>query len=63
MLTPRLAAIRDRMSRGATLDSTFDHRAVHETKVAADRVFGRGAFLGEVIGPPATAAAARAASR
>ncbi len=52
MLTPRLAAIRDRMSRGATLYLHLDHRAVHETKVAADRVFGRGAFLGEVIWAP-----------
>lgn len=52
MLTPRLAAIRDRMSRGATLYLHLDHRAVHETKVAADQVFGRGAFLGEVIWGP-----------
>jgi site-specific DNA-methyltransferase (adenine-specific) len=52
MLEPRLAAIRDRMSRGATLYLHLDHRAVHETKVAADRVFGRGAFLGEVIWAP-----------
>ena len=52
MLIPRLAAIRDRMSRGATLYLHMDHRAVHEAKVAADGVFGRGAFLGEVIWSP-----------
>lgn len=52
MLAPRLAAIRDRMARAATLWLHLDHRAVHEAKVAADRVFGRGAFLGEVIWSP-----------
>src|SRR6185295_5045472 len=52
MLAPRLAAVRDRMSPGATLYLHLDHRAVHEVKVAADRVFGRGAFLGEVIWSP-----------
>jgi site-specific DNA-methyltransferase (adenine-specific) len=52
MLTPRLAAIRDRMAPAATLYLHLDHRAVHEAKVAADRVFGRGAFLGEVIWSP-----------
>jgi len=52
MLAPRLAAIRDRMARGATLYLHLDHRGVHEVKVAADRVFGRGAFAGEVIWVP-----------
>ncbi len=52
MLTPRLDAIRARMSRGATLYLHLDHRAVHEVKVAADTVFGRGAFLGEIIWSP-----------
>lgn len=52
MLAPRLDAIRLRMSPGATLYLHLDHRAVHEMKVAADRVFGRGAFLGEVIWAP-----------
>jgi site-specific DNA-methyltransferase (adenine-specific) len=52
MLVPRLAAIRERMAEGATLYLHLDHRAVHELKVACDRLFGRGAFLGEVIWAP-----------
>ena len=56
LLAPRLGAIRDRMARGATLYLHLDHRAVHEVKVAADRVFGRGAFLGEVIWSPGNGA-------
>ncbi|MRG92286.1 DNA-methyltransferase [Polyangium spumosum] len=52
MLLPRLEAIRARMSRGATIYVHLDHRTVHEVKVACDRLFGRGAFLGEVIWTP-----------
>src|SRR4029077_2642050 len=52
MLVPRLVAIRDRMAEGATLYLHLDYRAVHEAKVACDRIFGRGAFLGEVIWAP-----------
>ena len=52
MLLPRLEVIRSRMSRGATLYVHLDHRTVHEVKVACDRLFGRGAFLGEVIWTP-----------
>ena len=52
MLVPRLAAIRERRAEGATLYLHLDHRAVHELKVACDRLFGRGAFLGEVIWAP-----------
>jgi site-specific DNA-methyltransferase (adenine-specific) len=52
MLAPRLAAIRERMAPAATLWLHLDHRAVHEAKVAADGIFGRGAFLGEVIWSP-----------
>ncbi len=64
MLAPRLAAIRERMAQGATIYVHLDHRAVHEVKVAADRVFGRGAFLGEVIWSPGNVAReAREASR
>lgn len=51
-LTPILTAIRGRMSPRATLYLHMDHRAIHEVKVAADRVFGRGAFVGEVIWAP-----------
>ncbi|HVY46339.1 MAG TPA: DNA methyltransferase [Minicystis sp.] len=52
MLAPRLAAIRARMSARATLWLHLDHRAVHEAKLLCDRVFGRGAFLGEVVWVP-----------
>jgi site-specific DNA-methyltransferase (adenine-specific) len=52
LLQPRLDAVRARMSAHASLWLHLDHRAVHEVKVAADRVFGRGAFLGEVIWTP-----------
>lgn len=52
MLAPRLAAVRERMAPGATLYLHLDHRAVHEVKVACDRLFGRGAFLGEIIWVP-----------
>lgn len=52
MLAPRLASIRERMAASATLYLHLDHRAVHEAKVACDRLFGRGAFLGEVIWTP-----------
>jgi site-specific DNA-methyltransferase (adenine-specific) len=52
MLRPRLAAVRDRMSAGATLYLHLDHRAVHEAKILCDQTFGRGAFLGEVIWVP-----------
>ncbi len=56
MLSPRLAAIRDRMSEGATLYLHLDHRAVHEVKIASDRIFGRAAFLGEIIWSPGNGA-------
>ncbi len=52
MLAPRLEAIRARMTGVATLYLHLDHRGVHEAKVLCDRVFGRGAFLGEVIWVP-----------
>jgi site-specific DNA-methyltransferase (adenine-specific) len=52
MLEPRLACIRDAMSERGGLFLHLDHRAVHEAKVAADRVFGREAFQGEIIWVP-----------
>lgn len=52
MITVVLEAIQPRMSDAATLYLHMDHRAVHETKIAADGVFGRGAFLGEIIWAP-----------
>lgn len=52
MLIPRLAAIRERMNTAATLYVHLDHRTVHDVKVAVDRLFGRGAYLGEVVWVP-----------
>ena len=51
-LEPRLAAARDVLGADGTLWLHLDHRAVHEAKVACDRVFGRRAFLGEVVWVP-----------
>lgn len=53
------APIRDRMSERATLYVHLDHRAVHDAKVALDRVFGRGAFLGEIVWVPGNGAKGR----
>ncbi len=52
MLEPRLAAVRDTLSAVGSLWLHLDHRAVHDAKVLADRVFGRAAFQGEVIWVP-----------
>ena len=52
MLEPRLAAVRQALSERGTLWLHLDHRTVHDAKVCADRVFGRSAFLGEVIWVP-----------
>jgi site-specific DNA-methyltransferase (adenine-specific) len=48
-LEPRVAAARDCLSLAGTLWLHLDHRAVHEAKGLCDRVFGDGAFLGEII--------------
>lgn len=56
MLEPVLARIRDRMQPWATLYVHLDYRAVHDTKVLSDKVFGRGAFLSEVIWVPGNGA-------
>lgn len=59
MLEPRLAAIRDVMSEWGSLWLHLDHRAVHDAKIVADRVFGRGSFRGEVIWLPGNGARSR----
>jgi site-specific DNA-methyltransferase (adenine-specific) len=48
-LEPRIAAVRDCLGPDGTMWLHMDHRAVHEAKVLCDRVYGRDAFLGEVI--------------
>ena len=51
-LEARLCLVRERMQEEAALFLHLDWRAVHEVKVAADRVFGRRAFAGEVVWTP-----------
>jgi site-specific DNA-methyltransferase (adenine-specific) len=52
MLEPRLAAMRACLSEQGSLWLHLSHHTVHEAKVAADRVFGRGSFQGEIIWVP-----------
>ncbi len=59
MLEPRLRALCPVLSERASVWLHLDHRAVHETKVAADRIFGRAAFQGEVIWVPGNGARRR----
>jgi site-specific DNA-methyltransferase (adenine-specific) len=51
-LEPRLAVVRDCLGADGTMWLHLDHRAVHEAKIACDRVFGRRAFLGEIVWVP-----------
>jgi site-specific DNA-methyltransferase (adenine-specific) len=59
MLEPRLAALRDAMSERASLWLHLDWRSVHECKLVADRVFGRGALIGEIVWTPGNGARRR----
>lgn len=56
MLKPRLGAMRDAMSDVGSLWLHLDHRAVHDSKVVADAVFGRRAFRGEIVWVPGNGA-------
>lgn len=51
-LEARLDVIRGLLSKRGTMWLHLDSRAVHEAKVACDRVFGASAFRGEVIWVP-----------
>ena len=51
-LEPRLAVARDALADDGTMWLHLDHRAVHEAKAACDRVFGRGAWMGEIVWVP-----------
>jgi site-specific DNA-methyltransferase (adenine-specific) len=55
-LEPRIAAAREALDADGTLWLHLDHRAVHEAKIACDRVFGRGAAIGEIIWTPGNGA-------
>lgn len=52
-------AIREHMAPHAALFIHMDQRAVHETKIACDGVFGRGAFAGEIVWEPGNGARGR----
>jgi len=55
-LEVRVAVVRECLSTEGTMWLHLDHRAVHEAKTLCDRVFGRPAFLGEVIWVPGNGA-------
>lgn len=55
-LERRVAVVRECLSSDGTMWLHLDHRAVHEAKAVCDRVFGRGAFLGEVVWVPGNGA-------
>jgi site-specific DNA-methyltransferase (adenine-specific) len=48
-LEVRVAVVRECLAEEGTMWLHLDHRAVHEAKLLCDRVFGRKAFLGEVV--------------
>ncbi|MBM4363920.1 MAG: hypothetical protein FJ104_14670, partial [Deltaproteobacteria bacterium] len=56
MLEPRLVALRDALSPDGSLWLHLDHRAAHDAKVLADRVFGRRRFRGEIVWVPGNGA-------
>jgi len=56
MLEPRLEVMRNAMSQCSSLWLHLDHRAVHDAKLACDRVFGRQNYRGEIIWTPGNGA-------
>lgn len=52
MIEPRLEVFRDALSAEGSLWLQLDYRAIHDVKVVLDRVFGAGAFAGEIIWVP-----------
>lgn len=61
MLEPRLTALKGVLSARASVWLHLGHHAVHDAKVLCDRVFGRGAFQGEVVWVPGNGARKRSA--
>jgi len=55
-LEVRIAVVRECLSSEGTMWLHLDHRAVHEAKMVCDRVFGRSAFIGEVVWVPGNGA-------
>src|SRR5215472_13055864 len=58
-LEPRIAATRTLLSDRGTLWLHLDQRAVHDAKIACDRIFGRRAFAGEIIWVPGNGSKAK----
>jgi site-specific DNA-methyltransferase (adenine-specific) len=58
-LEERVRVVRALLSRRGTMWLHLDHRATHEAKVMCDGVFGRDAFLGEIIWVPGNGSKAR----
>jgi site-specific DNA-methyltransferase (adenine-specific) len=58
-LTERVAVVRSVLANDGSMWLHLDHRAVHEAKIACDRVFGRARFAGEVIWVPGNGSKAR----
>jgi site-specific DNA-methyltransferase (adenine-specific) len=52
MLRPRLAVVRDALGPDGSLWVHLDYRAIHDTKILLDQIFGRANFAGEVIWVP-----------
>jgi site-specific DNA-methyltransferase (adenine-specific) len=58
-LEVRVAAVRETLADTGTMWLHLDHRAVHEAKGLCDRVFGKAAFVGEVIWVPGNGSKSR----
>ncbi len=58
-LEKRIAMVRDLLSDEGTMWLHLDHRAVHESKMICDRIFGSANFVGEVIWLPGNGSKAR----
>jgi len=48
-LEARVVVVRDCLAADGTMWLHLDHRAVHDGKVLCDRIFGRAAFIGEIV--------------
>jgi site-specific DNA-methyltransferase (adenine-specific) len=59
MLEPRLRAFAALLSEAGSVWLHLGHQAVHDAKALMDRVFGRGAFVGEVVWVPGNGARRR----
>lgn len=58
-LGERLVVVRETLAAEGSLWLHLDHRAVHEAKVLADRIFGRPSFQGEIIWVPGNGSKSR----